>query len=191
MKKRYVVALAVLGAGLTIGAAQTAKTKVVFWNFDTSAPQKAFWSEQIKKFEAKNPDVNIEYVVNPANQYDNALELAIRGGNTPDVVDVRDQGSVFRYVTQGVFQPLDPYINKEWVSRFGEGEILPGLHQFKGKTYSYPYRDERINGMRVVIYYNKDLFAKAGITGFPKTGRNCEPPPKPSPPVPKAKPMAC
>lgn len=167
MKKRFFVAVSLIGAALSIGVAQS-KTKVTFWNFDTSAPQKAFWTEQIKKFEAKNPDVQIEYVVSPANLYDNALELAIRGGNTPDVVDVRDQGSVFRYVTQGVFQPIDPFIDKEWVSRFGDGDILPGLHKFAGKTYSYPYRDEKINGMRVLVYYNKDLFIKAGITEFPK-----------------------
>jgi multiple sugar transport system substrate-binding protein len=167
MKKRFIVGITVTGAALAVGLAQ-GRSKVVFWNFDTSAPQRAFWSEQIKKFEAKNPDVQIEYVVNPANQYDNALELAIRGGNTPDVVDVRDQGSVFRYVNTGVFQPLDSFISKEWVSRFGEGEILPGLHKFGGKTYSFPYRDERINGMRVLVYYNKALFAKAGIEDFPK-----------------------
>lgn len=154
---------------MLLTSAQAQKTTISFWNFDTNAVQKQFWADQIKKFEAQNPTISIQYTAHPSNQYDNALELAIRGGNMPDVVDVRDQGAVYRYVNRGLFQPLDPYINQAWLNRFNAGDFLTGLHKFGGKVYSYPYRDERINGVRTLVFYNKKLLADAGVKTLPTT----------------------
>ena len=61
------------------------------------------------------------------------------------------------YAAEGVLENLDPYIQK---SGYNLNDYWPGLLEsakYEGSVYGFP-RDIEVN----VLYYNKELFDKAG-----------------------------
>jgi multiple sugar transport system substrate-binding protein len=66
------------------------------------------------------------------------------------------------FVKEGIAEPLDSYMNDEFKGRFIETFMSPSV--MEGKTYGLP-----IAASARAMYYNKDLFEKAGITAPPET----------------------
>ncbi len=64
------------------------------------------------------------------------------------------------YVSQGVAAPLDDYLTPSSRARFIDTFLSPSV--MDGKTYGLP-----IAASARAMYYNKDLFEKAGITEPP------------------------
>ncbi|WP_150274692.1 ABC transporter substrate-binding protein [Paenibacillus tepidiphilus] len=120
-----------------------------------------FWQDQAKEFEeATGIKVNYE-VVNFTEQHDK-LATAFAGGSTEyDVVHVRDD-FVAEFAPKGFLTPLDDMITDEMRANIPEDYFTPLMNG--GQTYGFP---------RYLwpwqLYYNKELFAKAGIAAAPAT----------------------
>ncbi len=69
---------------------------------------------------------------------------------------------IMDYVQNGIAAPLDDYIKPEFRSRFYENLLAPGI--IGGKTFILP-----IGASTRALYYNKDLYQKAGVAAVPKT----------------------
>src|SRR3954470_579373 len=114
-----------------------------------------------KRFEATHPDVqvNIEDVSwdNPQQR----LATDIAGGTAPDISVIATRW-VLDYVQNDIAEPLDSYITPQFRSRFYENLLTPGV--VDAKTYLLP-----ILASTRALYYNKDLYEKAGVTAVPKT----------------------
>ncbi|MGA7206282.1 MAG: extracellular solute-binding protein, partial [Specibacter sp.] len=89
------------------------------------------------------------------------LSTAITAGNGPDVSTI-EYPQLPQFVSNGQLQPLDGLIDKAATVDKLAGEIK-GMVQFNDKTYGLPY-----DAAPMVMYYRKDLLAKAGV-GVPKT----------------------
>lgn len=116
---------------------------------------KAFWGEQIAKFEAKYPQVNVKLIDSAGQDYDGYAKTLIASGQFPDVAH---NLGVNDYVKQGL---LKPYEITEQVKQFRGWENL----QNGGKLYYLPTAVQP----QSLIFYNKDDFAAAGIAATPKT----------------------
>lgn len=93
------------------------------------------------------------------------IKVAIAGGNGPDVTDSFDQ-NVVQYATEGIALALDDLIARD---SYDLSDFIPAALEsgkYEGKIYSLP-----INVSFLLMYYNKDLMAEAGITELPVTGR--------------------
>jgi multiple sugar transport system substrate-binding protein len=105
-------------------------------------------------YEAENPDVTVEVVEYPAgNDYDTALVADLAGGTAPDVYVIKN---LKNYLT---FQSGNQLLDISDVA----ADLDPatgGLEYYEvdGATYAVPYRQDSW-----VLYYNKDLFAQAGV----------------------------
>ncbi|WP_125773325.1 ABC transporter substrate-binding protein [Antribacter gilvus] len=105
-------------------------------------------------YTAANPDVTVEIKEYPAgNDYDTALTADLAAGTAPDVFIVKN---LKNYIT---FQEGGTLLDISDVA----GELDPatgGLDSMAidGATYAVPYRQDSW-----VLYYNKDLFAQAGV----------------------------
>ncbi|MGH9916968.1 MAG: ABC transporter substrate-binding protein, partial [Pyrinomonadaceae bacterium] len=66
------------------------------------------------------------------------------------------------YVSEGIVAPLDEHIKPEFKARFIDTFLTPSV--MNGKVYGLP-----IAASARAMYYNKDIFAKAGISAPPAT----------------------
>lgn len=111
-----------------------------------------------------HPDTKINYQYFQNDPYKQKLRTAVGAGNGPVLFENWGGGALADYVEAGKVADLTPDLDKnpEWKNR-----IFPSVLKsatVDGKVYGVP-----VNGVQpVVIYYNKELFQKAGAEP-PKT----------------------
>ena len=130
------------------------KLTISTWDNDTSPQFKA----AVEVFQEKYPDVEIEYIDTAANEYNNKLTVMLAGGDPdPDVIFVKDMGTQLSMQQKGQIACLDEYIEKDKLDLSVYNGTAEDL-QIDGSSYTLPYRSDWY-----VLYYNKDLFDKAGV----------------------------
>ena len=109
-----------------------------------------------KEFEAANPGVKINVTAIPWDAAHNKYQTAIAGGTTPDIAQM---GTTWMGDFANAFAPTPASID---TSVFFPGSVKSTV--VDGTAYGVPW-----SGDTRVIYYRKDLLAKAGYTTFPTT----------------------
>jgi len=115
----------------------------------------------IDAFEAKNPKIKVQYVKQSQKQYRERLQAAIDRGEGPDVFRFHNTWVPMLY-TQLATVPETIMTAVEFKNTFypvASGDLVAG-----NTIYGLPLM---IDGLG--LYYNEDLFAKAGITNPPST----------------------
>jgi multiple sugar transport system substrate-binding protein len=161
MMRKMLLAAAMLGTFWAGGA--EADTTLRFVQTNTSDESLATLNGFIKKFEADNPGVKVELISIP---WDNSFEkfaTMIAAGDIPDVAEMPDNW-VALYANAGHLENLEPYLDK-WEHKGDlNARALELARKVKDTAYVLPY------GFFVKsLFYNKKLFAEAGVTGPPKT----------------------
>jgi len=115
----------------------------------------------IPEFEKKYPYIEIELEVYPHGEYLPKLMAEYVAGTLPDVVKLMDV-QILSMVKSGMLRPLDDFINdpKIGINKsdfFDFTWKLPGLI-YNNKTYGIP-----IDFLTFALYYNPELFKKAGL----------------------------
>jgi multiple sugar transport system substrate-binding protein len=114
-----------------------------------------------QRFEATHPDIHINVEDVSWDNLQQRLATDVAAGTPPDVSIIATRW-LLDYAQNDIAEPLDSYITPEFRNRFYENLLAPGI--VDGKTYLLP-----ILASTRALYYNKDLFAKAGLTEAPKT----------------------
>jgi multiple sugar transport system substrate-binding protein len=133
---------------------------VEFWHFFTDREAEAI-DAVVKDFQASHPKIN---VVVKSGQDDSKMTQAIGGGQGPDVGLSYSTDIVGQFCSSGAWLDLAPYIARDKVSMDGFPQTVKQYTEFKGKRCSMPVLADAYG-----LYYNKQLFADAGIAGPPKT----------------------
>ena len=153
---------AIAAAGLIPPArAQTPVTiKIAYPAWDTSAQQAAV-TGIFADYEKQNPGVKIELISLPFPALRQRLVVSARAGDPPDVAYM-DGRWVPEMAAPGLLADITPNIGKldraDWFVEPWRGAT------WGGRTYAIP---DRIDPW--MVYYNTELFQKAGIATFPKT----------------------
>ena len=159
---RAVAAAAVILGGSLAAEAQEIK----FWtlSFDNPNVAKTF-DTIIKDFESANPGVTVKLETRGTDEHKSALRVAGGSDQAPDIYFMwAGLGLGGEFVKSGLALPMDKYYAQyHWDDRF-IGPALAFSKQYSGGRYGLPYTF-RGEG----LYYNKALFAKAGITAEPTT----------------------
>ena len=117
----------------------------------------------IDAYTAKNPGVTINIIDTNADEYNNSLGISLSAAQPdPDVIWVKDMGSMLQMADKNQLLALDDLIEKDSydLSKYnGAAEQL----QYKDTTYALPYRSDWY-----VLFYNKDIFDAAGVE-YPST----------------------
>ncbi|WP_322982400.1 extracellular solute-binding protein [Streptomyces sp. S584] len=148
------------GCGYLPGAGSGSST-VTVWLMKGSASQ-SFLDRFKKSYEAENPSVELEFVLQEWGGIGPKVLKALEGDDAPDVIEVGNT-QVAQYAGTGELRDL----TLESIRDLGGEDWLPGLAD-PGKVNGAQYGIPWYAANRVVIY-NKDLFAEAGITELPKT----------------------
>jgi multiple sugar transport system substrate-binding protein len=133
---------------------------VELWHFYTEREAAAI-DQVIKDFESTHP--NIKVTVKPG-QDDSKVTQAIGAGNGPDVGLSYSTDIVGKFCSSGAWVDLTQYINRDKVDLNQLNATTRSYTEFDGKRCAMPFLADAYG-----MYYNKDMFAKAGIAGPPKT----------------------
>jgi len=147
----------------------TSKGEVVQLTYNAwgAKDEDAVMKKLLAAFEAANPNIKVKYNHIP-DDYSNKMNTVLAGGSAPDVFLTSD-GDFGRWVKSGLLLNMQSYVDKSgidlkdmWASALGryqyDGKVLA-----KGDQYALP-KDIGPS----VLYYNKDLFKKAGVE-FPSS----------------------
>ncbi len=152
------LALAGCGSAAPTGSSSGAsssgasKSKLVVWDWKSGDKNVASYVEKAKAdFAKKHPDVTVEFVAQPFDQYYTLLGAAIQSGKGPDVMLFNGGGQIRDRVD--ALLPLDEYVAED-------KQRLAGWDAFgkDGKVYAAP-----VTLQGHPIYYNKALYEKAGL----------------------------
>jgi multiple sugar transport system substrate-binding protein len=155
--KRLLVALALVLSGCSAG--QGGPTTITFWDNNGGPGRTPLYQELIKRFEAANPDVKVEYVGIPSSSVQQKYDTAIAGGSTPDVGGVTTS-YLAHLAGQQALEPVDERLEGSSL----KGKLIPGLLETvrqtapDGKLYAVP-----ASGNLDVIWYRSDWFAENKI----------------------------
>lgn len=155
--------LAGLLLAVVVGPAR-AKSALVVWDWwEPSNPQIKAWFDWVKtNFEAKNPDVEVQYQFFDWNTYREKLITAVAGGLGPDVAQLSIIWARDLY-DAGLLADLTSLVQKT-------PSVAPG--QFVPTTQAYNQKDGHIYGITLVmdssaLVYNVDMFDQAGLQSEP------------------------
>lgn len=163
------IATASLVTGLVVGlgAAEAAqRTKFDFW-YGLTGPVGEAVAEHCNRFN-KSQD-KYEIVCVGQGGYDRAEQntiAAYRSKQQPTLAQIYDAGTV-NFMMSGAIYPADQLV-KDYKIPVDWSDYVPSIAAYyatsKGAMWSFPY-----NSSTAVMYWNKDLFAKAGLNKAPAT----------------------
>jgi ABC-type glycerol-3-phosphate transport system substrate-binding protein len=138
------------------------KTEITFLSLITPNLKAEFWDKWIGEFETKNPDIKVKRIQAPSLEglNDNYAKTLLASGDFPDVLsnisyqDFAKAGALMEI-------PIDDDIKKikDYESLLLNGKL------FTLQAYLQPHTQ---------IFYNKDMFAKAGVDKLPTTWKEFE-----------------
>ncbi|MFE5595490.1 extracellular solute-binding protein [Streptomyces sp. NPDC056549] len=149
------------GAGGS-GGRPSADGKVTFdwWNIATTEPGKSLFPQISTAFTTAHPNIAINTTSLENEAFKSKLTATTSSGKLPDVYQTWGGGVLQQQVDAGLVEDLTDLL--DWSSQLTPVSLQ--AYQFGGRTYGVPYDI----GM-VGFWYNKKLFAKAGITAPPAT----------------------
>jgi multiple sugar transport system substrate-binding protein len=131
------------------------KKEISFLVFETPNLTPQYWDEAIKRVTDKHPDIVVKKVVAPSAGERNAYaKQLLASGQLPDVMQA--------IAPAGFAESGNLYA---WSDKELAKYEYPRSNPLGGKIYQLPYNTQPTP----LVYYNKKLFADAGITATPKT----------------------
>ncbi|MFE0452346.1 extracellular solute-binding protein [Streptomyces sp. NPDC058914] len=134
---------------------------ITWWDTSNATNEAPTYQALIKDFEAANKDIKVKYVNVPFDQAQNKFDTAAGSKGAPDVLR-SEVGWTPAFAKKGYFLPLDGTEALAEQDKFKSNLIEQA--KYEGKTYGVPIVTDTL-----ALVYNKELFAKAGITAAPKT----------------------
>ena len=150
------LALPLAACGGSSGSSGKSDGKLTFFSWDGQDTMKPV----IDKFQQENPGIKIEFSnAPPVAEYISTLQSRILSGTAADVFAIAAENKT-------------NLINGKHVVDLKDKPFLKNVPKFNQTTYGGP--DGAVYGLSVAswgagVLYNKDLLAKVGATGIPKT----------------------
>ncbi|GHJ41349.1 ABC transporter substrate-binding protein [Streptomyces sp. TS71-3] len=155
---------AAVGGGLTAcstssgGDAPPGTRTVKHWDWYVS--QEPWIKSEIELFQKRHPKIRIDRSVQVSDKYPDLVNLAFRGGDTPDILMVPATPTFPDQVSKGWLHPLDQWATDTWRSRFPADSFFNGVDMAEDKIYSAPFGG---NAPWVQLYIHNGLFKEAGL----------------------------
>ncbi|MDH6268732.1 raffinose/stachyose/melibiose transport system substrate-binding protein [Rhizobium sp. SG_E_25_P2] len=141
-----------MGASMAVIAGQALSAELTVWDWKSGDPATASFYQKAKElFEAKHPDVTINYVMQPNDQYYTLLGTALSSNSGPDLFLMN--GGAQAKARFPALVKLDDRVDDI-------KDDLVGWEEFSDKSGAYAI-PLSIQGF--VVYYNKKLYQDAGL----------------------------
>lgn len=157
MKRFRTKLLAALVAGLALSGAALAQVRITYWHGFTG-PDLPVMEQLIAEFNRTHPDIVVTAEAIPWGNLFQQIEPAVAAGQAPDVAALNED-VITGFILRGAVQEMTPDMLAAAgveAERFFEPLWETGV--VDGKVYGVP-----IHSVMLVMYYNKALFAAAGL----------------------------
>lgn len=135
------------------------EVKITFQNIypDTTDPKNILMKKLVNQYQTEHPNIKIELDSLNTDQQKLKLKTQAASKEVPDITIVNPAAQMKPFVEAGLFAPLNDMLDQNGLKdTFQEG--LLNWYSFDDKTYALP------DGNNIaVVYYNKELFEKAGV----------------------------
>jgi multiple sugar transport system substrate-binding protein len=164
MKLRHLGLMAGIALGaMGMAAPAMAQVTLKIWSIDGN-DRVGIADTYSKEFDEANEDIVVEYRAIPFDDLVNETLRAFATGNAPDIVSF-DNPDFALFSSRGAMLDI--------TDRVAASEVIKPENYFEGPLNSVSW-DGKLFGIpkytdTIGVFYNKDLFAKAGITEPPKT----------------------
>ncbi len=142
------------GCGGNSDASGSGKETVSLWTWRTD--DKVAMQQIFAGFEAKNPGIRVNLNFIADADYQNRLGVALRGGKGPDIAQLKAYGELQPLVNAGYLKQLDGLVPE--LGQLSSSALEGARAKKDGKYYGVPY-----STVNMGVYYNTDLFTKAGL----------------------------
>lgn len=144
------------------GTAAGARTPVTisFWNGFT-ARELGIINKALAGFHKQYPWITVK---STGALTADKLTAAIRGGNAPDAASLFETDTLGAFCSSGAFQDLNSYIERDHLNMKIFPKTIRDYTAYQDKRCAMPLLADTYG-----LYYNKALFAKAGLKAPPKT----------------------
>ncbi len=134
---------------------------VNWWHIENNDPGLSLWQQAADDYMAEHPNVTISINVQENEAFKTALQTNLQAGDVPDIFQSWGGGVLREQVDAGLVQDITS-LAQECIDQLEPGALT--MMQVDGKLYGFPW-DLGIVG----FWYNKTLFAQAGIEAPPTT----------------------
>ncbi len=157
-----ILAVGAAGSVRSSAASKPAKKVTInWWHIQNADPMLSVWAGIAKDYQKLHPNVTIKITVMENEAFKAALKTNMQSGKVPDLFQSWGGGVLREQVKAKLVRDITKESAK-FIGNLNAGAV--GLQRVDGKLYGVPF-----NSGMVGFWYNKDLFAKAGITAPPTT----------------------
>nr|WP_078710372.1 sn-glycerol-3-phosphate ABC transporter substrate-binding protein UgpB [Consotaella salsifontis] len=161
MIRNMLLSACVLGAAVSLTTESLAATELQWWHAMTGANNEVV-ETLAKQFNESQSDYKIVPVFKGTYPETlNAGIAAFRAKQTPAIIQVFDAGTGVMMGAEGAMMPVADVLEAGGY-KFDKSQYLPGVVSYyskpDGTMLSFPY-----NSSSPILYYNKDIFQKAGL----------------------------
>jgi len=156
----HLKAFAAAAVMATMTSSAYAVTEISWWHSMTGA-----LGERVNTMADEFNKSQSDYKVTPVYKgtYDESMAAAIaayRAGNAPDILQIFEVGTATMVYSKGAIKPVYEVMQQAG-EKFDQGAYVPavsGYYSTAKGMMSFPF-----NSSTTIMFYNKDLFAKAGL----------------------------
>ncbi|HLU53409.1 MAG TPA: extracellular solute-binding protein [Acidimicrobiia bacterium] len=134
---------------------------IEWWHIQNQGAMLELWQTLADEFVEMNPHVTFDIVVNENEAFKDAIQPRLQSNDPPDLFQSWGGGDLADQVEAGLVRDISSEVSG-WIDNLSAGAV--SLFEVDGGLYAVPFD----LGM-VGFWYNKELFAQAGIDAPPTT----------------------
>ncbi|GAA0592338.1 extracellular solute-binding protein [Virgibacillus siamensis] len=143
-------------SNLAMSSTDSDKIKLDYWTLFGGGDAE-FMKEIVQKFNNTHPDIHVNYIQLPFDDYYTKLVTGIAAGKAPDVA-VSHISRLPQLIELGVVSSLNPDAQKQGLQWDKFNQNILDASVINGKHYAIP-----IDTHPIAFYYNKEYLRKAGL----------------------------
>jgi multiple sugar transport system substrate-binding protein len=143
------------------GSKASGTTEILFWT-PFSGADGPFMKQMVDKYNASQDEYKVNFVIQPSGEYYKQLDVVLSAGKDSPDIAILHVDQVPTYVNKGQLQALDGLAVSANINKADFSGAPIEYSTIDGDWYGIP-----LDIHPLVMYYNKDLFEKAGIEGPP------------------------
>lgn len=147
------------GGGESADGTVTLKLVAADYGDKASNSSTGYWEDVAKRFGDANPKIKVDVQVINWNDIDSQVKTMIQSGNLPDVLQT---GGYADKVADDLLYKAEDVLSESTRANFVDTFAKAG--EVEGVQYGIPF----VSSARA-LFYNKKIFAEAGVTEAPKT----------------------
>ena len=132
----------------------TTATLTIWTGFPELEP---FYRDVAAQFQKTHPNVKFEFLSTTLREFEAKLQTALPAGSGPDIFDAGS--NIAPILVAGQLIDPNPTAVDAQLKSGSYSDYVVNYFTYDGKTYGIPMLD----GSLASLYYNKDLFTKAGL----------------------------